>query len=544
MVMFFNTLLKNNMNTMLIPGRRAAFFLLVVTVVNSSVALARGISARSSQVQAQAEASISTNSPYVQQTLIYTVRVVTRTNVLEFSLNPPTVPGAALELLEDKPRTYARPTADGQMVVNEYRYALTPLVAGRIDVPPTNLSGKAESLSRGTVRRDVSFDARTKRVSLQSRLVPPSATQPWLPVQALALISEGEIQQAQIGEPFTLSLWLRAVGVRGQRLPTLADLLQGPDFRVYPEKAVEYWQDVTPDGDAVRGQRHEILTIVPLKAGTLQLPAVRIAWWDTIKDKPATLEWQLPPIVVTDPTSISPWGILGWLLTLPAAAIFFFLGWWLGRAQPGIAGIAGVPRRILGGWQQIGERLRSLSVGLVRGIKRGYQPVRVRCVAFLNKQIAGRIPFAIRRLRLDPFFARLLPTVFHTRRLFRHVQAATNAEAISDALQIYATTALTLPRHIPLTVVAETMIINHPEFDASALSDLLHQLDAALYGSTPVAENNRKLFDIERWKQDFREVIRPMRHQPRRAPLIDPKGLPPLNPDPEIFDSHEKNEKK
>ncbi|CAK0752731.1 hypothetical protein CCP3SC15_180017 [Gammaproteobacteria bacterium] len=208
-------------------GRVVALLALIAAVAGGPVALAKSTVAQPTQsTQVQAEATLSADNPYVQQTVVYTVRVVSRTNVLEFSLDPPTVPGAALELLEEKPRTYARPTANGQMVVNEYRYALTPLVAGRIEVPSTHLSGKAEPLapgqSQGASRRGVPFQVRTQRLSLRSRNIPPSAVQPWLPLQALGLVPEGETPRTiRVGEPFTLSFWLRAVGMRGQRLPAL-----------------------------------------------------------------------------------------------------------------------------------------------------------------------------------------------------------------------------------------------------------------------------------------------------------------------------------
>ncbi|CAK0750037.1 hypothetical protein CCP3SC1_1950002 [Gammaproteobacteria bacterium] len=506
--------------------------LVVATSAGSPIALARPPTPQSSQLQA--EATVSVENPYVQQTVVYTVRVVSRTNVLEFSLDPPTAPGAAVELLEEKPRTYARPTANGQLVVNEYRYALTPLVAGRIEIPPTRLSGKAES-PQGPAR-GVPFQIRTQRISLRSRVMPPNAVQPWLPLQALELVSEGEILQARVGEPFTLSLWLRALGTRGQRLPTLADLLQGPNFRVYPEKAVEYWQDAAPEGNAVRGQRHETLTVVPLKAGAIRLPTLHIPWWDTTKDQASSLEWQSSEITVTwgteDSTSTAPpVGISLWLLALFAAAIFFPLGWWIGRTQSKAEGFTGLTR-ILNGWQQMGERLRLTMAKLIQQASGLYRSSRAHLNEHRSKHRKEPTPSTFPRPwanQIHQLLVRILPTTFHTRRLLHHIQTAGNASAISEELTIYATTALSLSPHSPLTTVAEAMIKRHPELDGSTLLQLFHQLDADLYGEHNASQGEERL-DIARWKQNFRELTRALRHYQHHSKFLNTERLPPLNP--------------
>ena len=84
-----------------------------------------------------AEAQVSAASPYVQQSVVYTVRVVSRTNLATLDVDAPTVMGAALERLDEKPRSYARMLGGRQWVVNEYRYALTPLLPGTIEIPAT-----------------------------------------------------------------------------------------------------------------------------------------------------------------------------------------------------------------------------------------------------------------------------------------------------------------------------------------------------------------------------------------------------------------------
>ena len=490
--------------------------------------------------QIRAEAMVSSTIPYAQQTIVYTVRILSATNVLEFSPDPPTIPGAALELLEEKPRTYLSPVGNGQGVVNEYRYALTPLVAGRIEIPATHLSGKAESAVQypGSLPHGVAFQVQTQRLSLRSRMVPPSAAQPWLPLQALELLSEGKIERARLGEPFTLSLWLRAIGVRGQRLPSLAERLQGAGFRMYQEKAVEYWQDASADGNAARGQRHETLTVIPLKTGALQLPTVRIPWWDTTKDQQATFEWQFPEIAVVGTTDTDPPvsdRATGWWLIVLITAMALGVGWWRGGGLPTKTPLE-VVRRVLTGWQRMRAELLPLMTWLTAQAQAIVQGASVRLRGSLGDRLKkpfGALALPALWTKTERWLVRILPRTFYVWRLLHVVKATDQFESIADALRTYGAAALSLPHNSPLSVIAEAMIANHPTLDQPSVMRLFRQMDAALYGNSnpPLPEGSSDTVDIGRWKQHFGEVMRPLR---RYSGSVSSKrtqgGLPPLNP--------------
>ncbi|CAK0752720.1 hypothetical protein CCP3SC15_180016 [Gammaproteobacteria bacterium] len=289
----------------------------------------------------------------------------------------------------------------------------------------------------------------------------------------------------------------------------------------------------------------------------MRLPALHIAWWDTTKDQSTSLEWQSPEITVPGATETSVpskdlGGISAWLLALPAAAVFFLLGWWIGRGQPGTTGLAGLFRRILTGWHRIGERLRPVAVKLTQQAEPVYRATLVFLHEHLGKHLKGPLAsFAPRPLatRFHRFLERILPTTFHTRRLLHHIQAAGNVEAIAEALGVYAVAALALPRHSPLAMVAEAMVTAHPELDSPSLLQLFHQLDTALYGEAKSSSPNLSSsqpgdgegVDIGRWKQNFREIVRPLRHHSRRTPTIATQGLPPLNPGSENSTNSEPN---
>ncbi|CAK0752279.1 exported hypothetical protein [Gammaproteobacteria bacterium] len=494
---------------------------------------------------AQAEALVSTTTPYIQQAIVYTVRVSSKTNVLQFSLDPPTVQGAAIEPLEEQPRTYTTRSGGTQKIVNEYRYALTPLVSGKVDIPATHLSGKAEAPTQGTAssegnKREVSFQIRTPSVTLQVRPEPKTAPQPWLPLQALGLVPEGEVPRVgRVGEPFTLSLWLRAVGVRGERLPPIAELLQGPDFRIYPENAVEYWQDATTDGNAVRGQRHEILTILPLKRGSFHLPILRIPWWDTNKDRLATLEWQSPEMNVAEEKVPSPPKAtgFGWFSLLFSSLFFYWLGSVTTRLRlqetpakewlPQIwRKIREYPRLL---WERVIlllDRTRPAMSTLVSWMRQRLQPIlQSGAVQNLWNKLRQYLAPALLVARLRTFLVHLLPAGVHAQWWARRLQEDETAEAIIEDLREYAATALNMPRNSELMAIAEKMVSVRTEIDEETLKTLFHELEAVFYGAESPTQNTLNVVD---WRQRFLEAIRPVRYSREQAPHSE--ELLPLNP--------------
>ncbi len=486
-----------------------------------------------------AEAQLATNDGYVQQTLIYTVRLVSRTNVLQISIDTPTIPGGALESLEDKPRSYTRSSQSGPLVVSEYRYALTVLNVGTLQIPPTRLSGKTESLSYGPYpnRQEQTFQVETPALRFNARGTPANALSPWLPLQALELAEEGGgPTTARVGEPYTISLYLRAMGMRGERLPTLLDRLQGPDFRVYPESAVEYWQDVNSEGNQIRGQRHEQLTVVPLRAGTLQLPPLRIPWWDTVHHRQVTLEWQSPPVTITgspgtskEPSPPATSGSRWWLGILPITGIAFLLGWWSGREQQTESFRERLTQLIQTAKTFVTKSWRYwLTRGQERFTEAGFivigKQLKERVIAKLSRNNSAAINF---QEKIQPSF---LAQFFYAWRLLQQVQAAEqDLEQLARQLQQYGHHALCLERHAPFSSLANSISQQCPEINGIALYRLLRQLEAAIYGEDSV--------DLQGWKERFRKLFRPALkctwHHRSRPPRRG--SLQPLNP-PSIKD--------
>jgi hypothetical protein len=89
---------------------------------------------------------------------------------------------------------------------------------------------------------------------------------------------------ARVGEPLTLTLHLKAVGLGFEQLPEL-NLPKIDGAEIYPDKATTQNRDA---GDVISGERERKFAIVPNRSGNLTIPSIGIAWWDVVHDRPET----------------------------------------------------------------------------------------------------------------------------------------------------------------------------------------------------------------------------------------------------------------
>jgi hypothetical protein len=92
----------------------------------------------------------------------------------------------------------------------------------------------------------------------------------------------------RVGEPITRTLQLRALGVSESILPELPATAPR-DSQIYPDQPV---RALGQDGGRLVATLEQKLAIVPGGPGALELPAIRLPWWDVESDR---LAWaQLP----------------------------------------------------------------------------------------------------------------------------------------------------------------------------------------------------------------------------------------------------------
>ena len=227
---------------------------------------------------------IEPRNPYVQQQVRYTLRLFYAVTLLEGQLEEPAAEHIEVRRL-GQDRSEQRVIDGRRYNVVERHYALVPERSGRLVIPPAVFRGRAILPGRrGTwLGAGSPVSARGEEIALQVKPRPQGGAEPWLPASELSLEDSGGAlpDSVRAGEPLTLTLRIRARGLAAAQLPVL-ELPRIAGAEVYPD------QPVTRDGNEgpwLVGEVERKFAIVPHAAGTLELPAVEVHWWDTDSDQ-------------------------------------------------------------------------------------------------------------------------------------------------------------------------------------------------------------------------------------------------------------------
>ena len=235
------------------------------------------------------EVEVNEPSPYVQAEVIYTVRLFLSVAVSNASLTEvPQLDADAIVERIDEDKRYQVRRAGKRYEVIERRYAIYPLASGRVSIEPVTFQGQT-SRSAFSIFDPFGPEPRTiversERLSLDVRPVPGSFPgQNWLPAKLLLLNEtwSKEPPVFQAGEPITRTLTLNAKGQVASQLPVL-DEWQVPGFKLYPDQPV---MNDEKKADGTTATRQEKTAIIPEQAGRYTLPAIKIPWWNTEKDR-------------------------------------------------------------------------------------------------------------------------------------------------------------------------------------------------------------------------------------------------------------------
>ncbi|MCB1874933.1 MAG: BatD family protein [Chromatiales bacterium] len=462
------------------------------------------------------EVELSKDGAFVEETVILTARLMSTGNVKTVNAVLPTSASLAVEQLGDA-NTRIERIQGGNRVITEYRYALTPLRSGRIAVPRIKMSGSYNTSVKGST----TFELRSeKALDLEASPANP-LVDPWLPLHALRV--RGQLEErnpAKPGEVFSYTVTLSGHGVSGERLPSVAQRLASPDYKLYLESS-DPRTEVSKDGSMLIGERVERYTLVAKRAGAVRMPDVKIAWWNLLSKQqdetvlPGEMFVASAALARTTGeagTSSPSQGLRGsltgyWLPLLSVAALL--LAYWFGV------------------WtreHQAGRRLRGLfaqgAVAFSRGMNRAWMATGVR--AWRARYLLSPA-YHYRRLRHRIMIA--LPLRMRIWYCLRCISCEQNPADWCQLLQIAVCKHLDIPVNTAVGDIAEALIARYPQRRAPALRRLARQLEEGLYGSAPL--------DFARWKLAFRNLLRPALLPSRRGNVsrrAKLPGLPALNP--------------
>ncbi len=251
------------------------------------------------------EVSATPRDVYVQQQVVYTVRLFRNVDLGNgATLTEPEVPGgnAIVEKL-GKDRHYQTDRNGVGYDVIERDYAIYPQKSGSITIPPLVFDGAVVQAGGGgffsldpfgqtTQRRRIRSDA----VTLTVKPMPAAFHgKQWLPARNLQLVEQWSQTPPTftVGQPITRTVALMADGLTAAQLPPLTGgNIDG--LKQYPDQPL--LKD-TKDSSGITGMRSEKIALIPIRPGTITLPAIAVPWWNTSSD---TLETaRLPARTVT-----------------------------------------------------------------------------------------------------------------------------------------------------------------------------------------------------------------------------------------------------
>ncbi|HHB92980.1 MAG TPA: protein BatD [Thioploca sp.] len=257
------------------------------------------------------EAEVSNSNPYLHEPIIYTLRLYYKGELRDLEAIPPGN-DVIMEQLQNKIIPQRKIVNGQQIIVAQIKYLLTPLRSGKLKLNSGKMKG-LKQVNRRNINSFFNFNnyrpvtISSTPITLEVRA--PATSQPWLPLQNLKLTYNWESDISKpvtAGTPLVLSLKLIAEGMGGQALPKLENLIKNTaDFKVRtpkPEVERTFLSNKKMPASTIISN----FSIIPTTVGNLELPAIRIPWWDLPNQKLAWAELPAQTIqVIANANSIT-----------------------------------------------------------------------------------------------------------------------------------------------------------------------------------------------------------------------------------------------
>lgn len=321
---------------------------LQLTVGGSANGARQGADTPAAAAPVSMTATLDQKQPYVQSSVILTVRLYVGAQIAQASLDFQGGSDVLVKQLGDDVQTTESRNGRSYQVI-ERKYVLVPQHSGQISLKgPTFQAQVRDAAAIDSLDINSFFSNAFGRSGL-SRLMgamrplrlsgnaiamnvlprPAGATAAnWLPAQQVTLEESWRPDKGALhaGEPLTRHLHLSVLGMSGAQLPDLSKLMPLPDgIKSYPDQAKT--DDSTRSGTLL-GSRDQDVALIAGKAGHYELPAVRLFWWDTTSNSQREADLPARGLDILPATSDQGAGV-------PAAAENPPTTQAAGKAQPG-----------------------------------------------------------------------------------------------------------------------------------------------------------------------------------------------------------------
>lgn len=225
------------------------------------------------------ETEVDKHQAYVQEQVLYTIRLYAADNLAGGDLSVPESNDAIIESLGDT-RKYYRMAYNQRYEVRERQYLVFPQKSGELVIESQSFNGTMIDSQR---RRRVRVREVSDAVSLQIKPPPASFTgQTWLPATQFSLTEKWDVEPEQLiaGDSISRTLEINALGLLGSALPPL-EMANIKGLNIYPDQPEVESLQHDAGAKATRRQTFALVAVSPI---TTELPEIRIPWWDTINN--------------------------------------------------------------------------------------------------------------------------------------------------------------------------------------------------------------------------------------------------------------------
>ncbi len=234
------------------------------------------------------EIEVNKDSVYVQEQLLFTVRLFYTINGIR---NPQftelEMPDTVIQLI-GSPNQYEKLIDGVRYGVYEKRYVIFPQRSGTLEIPDILFRGEVTDGSSNFVFRNLN----TRRVTafiegidiaIKERPLVTQNSRFWLPVANLSLQEQwsSDLDNLQVGDTLIRTITMVADGLDGAVLPPFsAAEIDGANL--YPDPPTI--ERTFVDGSIV-GTRVESTSIVATDSGIIEIPQISIPWWNIDTDQ-------------------------------------------------------------------------------------------------------------------------------------------------------------------------------------------------------------------------------------------------------------------
>lgn len=254
--------------------------------------------------------SASPLAPYVQQQVIYTMKLLHRVDLANPRFSELSASSDAVIKQLTTGRQFTE-QINGQTYEGfEVKYVVFAQKSGKLRLAPMKLSAEIAT-GRRSVFDPFAQSLSTRRVESQALELevrpvpasfPPGAT--WLPAKRLRLYEEWEpdANSVEVGIPLTRTVSLWVDGLMAGTLPTLTQATVD-GLKLYPDQARSSEQD-TANGYSTTLQQK--FAIVAARAGQVQIGELSIPWWNVETDQLEIARLPTRPLTVSAASGAAP----------------------------------------------------------------------------------------------------------------------------------------------------------------------------------------------------------------------------------------------